>query len=400
MRSVIACAFVLCVELPAQAQTLPSEPVVFGNGRVTLGSDVSWSISPQDPGFFNYTDYEHSALRLLRLSLTAAVKAGDHMTVLADVRSENGSVPEPYGFYLRVRPWASRQFDIQIGRVPPTVGAFARRSYSADNPLIGYPLAYQYLTSLRPDALPANADELLRMRGRGWLAAYSIGNLTPDRGLPLISAFRWDTGVQVHAGNDFVDATASVTAGTPSNPLLSDDNDGRQIAGRVAFHPIPGLVVGGSAARGPFVSDAAVRAASRSDDSGDFTQTVFDFEVEYSRDYYLLRSETVISDFTLPIVGTPEIELPLRAVATFVEGRYKMRPRLYAAARVDYLGFSKISGSLSRETWEAPVTRFELGGGYSIQRNLVLKVAFQHNARSGGRVRHLNLPAAQVVFWF
>ena len=41
-----------------------------------------------------------------------------------------------------------------------TFGAFARRTYANDNPLIGYPLAYQYLTSLRPDAVPATADAL------------------------------------------------------------------------------------------------------------------------------------------------------------------------------------------------------------------------------------------------
>ena len=65
---------------------------------------------------------------------------------------------------------------MQIGRIPPTFGAFTRRAYSRDNPLIGYPLAYQYLTSLRADAVPASADELLRMRGRGWLTEFSIGN--------------------------------------------------------------------------------------------------------------------------------------------------------------------------------------------------------------------------------
>ena len=48
---------------------------------------------------------------------------------------------------------------------PPSFGAFGRRAYNADNPLIGYPLAYQYLTSLRADAIPATADDLLRMRG-------------------------------------------------------------------------------------------------------------------------------------------------------------------------------------------------------------------------------------------
>src|SRR5207237_461869 len=148
--------------------------------------------------------------------------------------------------YLRIRPWTNRAFDIQIGRVPPTFGAFARRTYASDNLLIGYPLAYQYLTSLRPDALPANADELLRMRGRGWLSNFSIGTTIPGRGVPLVSVFRWDTGVQVHAGTDVLDAAASMTTGTLANPRVSDDNRGKQIAGRMALHPWPGLIVGTS----------------------------------------------------------------------------------------------------------------------------------------------------------
>ncbi len=124
--------------------------------------------------------------------------------------------------------------------MPPTFGAFARRTYASDNPLIGYPLAYQYLTSLRPDALPATADELLRKRSLGWLLRYSVGNQSLDRGVPLVSAFRWDTGVQAHAGatNGLINATASVTTGTLSNPLFHDDNSGRQLAGRVEVRPV------------------------------------------------------------------------------------------------------------------------------------------------------------------
>ena len=162
--------------LSAHAQGLPDRPVVFGDGHVTLGGDVSWSIAPEDTGFFNYTDYERSTLRMLRLALLATVKAGDHIEVLGEVRSENGDLPEVYALYLRIRPWAKRDLDIQVGRVPPTFGAFARRTYAADNPLIGYPLAYQYLTPLRADALPATVDELLRMRARGWLSNFSVGN--------------------------------------------------------------------------------------------------------------------------------------------------------------------------------------------------------------------------------
>ncbi len=72
--------------LPATGRVLPYEPVVFGGGRVTLGGDVSATFScvhsdgpgtsrpgepepgtcPRDRGYFDYTDYQHSALRMLR----------------------------------------------------------------------------------------------------------------------------------------------------------------------------------------------------------------------------------------------------------------------------------------------------------------------------------------------
>src|SRR5205814_784832 len=111
----IACALALCGSVPARAQTLPSEPIVFADGRVTFGGDVSASFAPKDTGYFNYTDYEHSALRLLRIDFTGSLKAGDHLAVLGEVRSENVESPRPYALFLRIRPWTARQFDIQVG---------------------------------------------------------------------------------------------------------------------------------------------------------------------------------------------------------------------------------------------------------------------------------------------
>jgi len=395
-----AIVLVFCAGLRAGAQELPSHPLAFANGRVTLGADASWAIAPEDTGFFNYTDYDHSSLRTIRLALTAALKAGDHVALLAEIRSENGAKPEAYGLYVRFRPWTDRQIDIQVGRVPPTFGAFSRRTYPSDNPLIAYPLAYQYLTSVRADALPATVDELLRMRGRGWLTNYSIGNLTPDHGVPLASGFRWDTGVQVHAESDLADGTVSVTTGTLSNPEFDDDNSGAQIAGRIALRPKPGLVIGASGASGAFVTRTAVRAVLPDRPAEDFKQTAWGGDIEYSWDYYLVRAETIVSRWTLPVVRGTDTTLPLSAIATAVEGRYKIRPGLYAAARFDHLGFSEVNGTATRQTWDAPVTRWEVGGGYSIQRNVMIKVEFQHNVRDGGRVTDLPLAAAQVVFWF
>src|SRR5215475_13359483 len=348
---------------PAAAQSLPSEPIVFGDGHVTVGANVSATAScaeihglgscGNDTGFFNYSDYRYSTLRMLQLDVNAVVRANRSLAVVADVRSDNGEGPRPYGLYVRLRPWSQYNLDINAGLVPPTFGAFPRRTYASDNLLIGYPLAYQYLTSLRTDAVPANADELLRMRGRGWLSSYSIGNLTPARGVPLANAFRWDTGVQVHSGWTWGDATGAVTTGSLSDPHLTDDH-GKQVGGRFAVHPQPGLVLGVSAARGQFLSGAAARSVSAGGDNSD--QTAIGADAEYSHGYYLVRFEAVRSMWTLPT-----IQQPLIATGAWIEGRYKFHPRFYGAARFDHLAFSSITGATRRADWEAPVTRIELG---------------------------------------
>jgi hypothetical protein len=401
------CVLFACIAGTAGAQGLPSEPIAIAGGRVTLGGDVTATVGPEDLGFFNYTDYATSMLRMLRIDVSAAVKAGPHFTLLGEIRTENLGQIRPYAAYVRIRPWTSRNFDLQVGRVPPTFGAFARRTYAADNPLIGYPLAYQYMTTMRADALAANTDEMLRKRSLGWLFRYSVGEPQPGGGVALVSAFRWDTGVQVHASNGPINWTASVTTGTVSNPLFRDDNGGPQVAGRIEFRPANGLVAGASWARGPFLARGAREAARRLagpltvQDDNAFTQTAWGGDLEYSRDHYVLRFEAVGSAWRLPAVSAPELPQPLSALSTSIEGRYKLRPGLYVASRVDHLGFSDIVGSRETQPWDAPVTRVEIGVGYSLQRNLLLKGSYQTNRRDGGVLEHYeNFAAAQLVFWF
>lgn len=383
--------------LPARAaaQGWPTGPIVVelgGAGRLVIGGEASAAVAPRDDiAFFNYTGYEHNVTRLVRLALAARWQPAKRVAVLADVRSENFEAPSPYALYVRVSPIDEVPLDIQAGRIPPVFGRFARHAYASDNPVIGYPLAYQYLTSLRADAVPGTVADLLRMRARGWLTSYPVGNPYPAPGLPVISAFRYDTGVQARYAPGIFDFAAAVTTGTLSNPRVGDDNDGRQIAFRAGAQPIAGLIAGISASRGAWLDDDVLPPeATRA-----HRQEALGIDIEYSRDRWLVRGEMIQSRWRLP-----SIVPALTARTGFVEGRFRFHPRGFVAARADRLTFSRLPSGGATQTWDAPVTRIEAGGGWYFKRNLVAKATWQHNRRDGGRRREGRYLSAQMLFWF
>jgi hypothetical protein len=335
----------------------------------------------------------------VRAGVTIEARASDRVSFLTEIRAETGAGVTPYAWYVRVSPLASGWLDIQAGRIPPVFGAFARRSYPHENPLIGSPQTYQYLTSVRPDAVPATADDLLEMRGRGWLVTYPVGDPEPHNGVPTIAAERWDTGVQIRMGPPALEGALSYTVGSLSDPRIRDDNQGGQVAGRVAWRPVPAFTVGVSAARGVFVADVVKDARPDARTEEDH-QRAFGVDAEASWGRWLLRGEFVANSWSLPPLDAPRLAGPLESRAGYAEAKVRLHPRLYAAVRGDLMRFAAIEGSSGVETWEADVSRLEYGVGFTIRRGLLLKASVLSNWRDGGRVRRSHLGAAQVLFWF
>lgn len=374
--------------------------------RLAVGIEGLVTVATDDRQYFNYSSYEKSATELVRLRVDASFRLASRAAVLAEGRMDNGEGPSLSALYLRVRPMAGKPVDIQAGRIPPVFGAFPRRAYGTDNPLIGQPFLYQYLTSLRPDALPASADDLLRMRGQGWGNYYPVGSRAWDHGLPLVAGDRWDTGLQVRWAGRHVTVASAVTQGTLSNPRVRDDNSGKQLSGRVEVRPVLGLVLGASAARGDYLSRGAEDAIPATARQGSYAQRALGADAEFSRGHWLLRGEGIVSRWSIPELQAPFVSSPLQAWGLFLEARRKLRPGLFAAARYDHVGFSRITGSPgygstlpTTLSWDAPVSRVETGLGFSLRRNLLLKAAVQRNWRQGAE-RPETIAAAQTLFWF
>ncbi len=395
-----AVALITLSATSASAQLLPEQPLAFAGGRVVLGAEVTGTIAPEDPGFFNYTSYEFNALRNFRFSVSAEVRANDYLQVLGEVRVDQGRLFEMYGLFVRVRPWPQRRFDLQAGRIPPTFGAMTRTAYGSGNILIGQPLAYQYLTSIHADAIPANSDDLLRMRGRGWRSNFPVGDPAPGPGLPLVSTTRWDTGVQAHGMLGLFEWTGAVTTGSLSDPKVRDNNRGRQVAGRLVARPHASLQLGASAATGAWLTEALETAVPTPAQVTRARQSAFGGDAEFSAGRVLVRGEVIRSAWDMPEVAAPLIGGAITATSALVEGRYKVAAGFYLAVRGDRIDYTEVRGSRVRNTWDADLWRVEAGGGYSITRNILAKGSWQRNRRNGGRVTHDDLVAAQVLYWF
>ena len=402
----------------AHADLLPSRPISLGDGRVVLSGDVAVSFGTPDEGYFNLFDYSHDAFNVLSMSLSAEVRATDRLAFVGQVLDEislRGRDPDPadrhviypYAFYVRVRPAVDQPLTILAGRIPLVFGSFARRDYGEVNPLIGLPLAYGYSTTMRPEP-PPSRRELLLNRGGGWAVRYPRATATVGpQGLGLVAARRWDTGVSAQWDGAKVNGGVAVTVGTLSSPQTEDDNDGKQISGRVGFTPTASFSIGVSGARGEYLSDAGEET-----DYGEVgtlpppasyethRQQALGLDAEYSLGHVVVRGEVVASRWDVPFQnGDPT--LPLDALGTSLETRVALTPRWSMAVRGDRLGFSRVEAANGVvRTWDANVLRVEGAVGYLVRRNVRVKLGYQYNWRDGGRERSIGMAGAQLLYWF
>ncbi len=400
VRAICALLLVATVR-PAAAQPPDETPRGVPASRVSVGGEVTAGYGSTDPGFFNYATYAYDPMRNVRLVMDASVRVSRQIDVLGQLRTDGVSQARLTALYLRVRPWRAHQIDLQAGRVPTTFGLFGRSGYGADNPLVGRPLPYSYLTSLRRDALPATAADLIRMRGRGWRAAFPVGNLTPERGLPLVDGDSWDTGVQARVGGGKVEWTGALTQGSLGSPRVSDDNDGRALASRLVVRPTPAITLGASASRGAFLSRSLAASLGGDATPESFRQTATGLDAQVASGRWQVRGEVLRSTWTLPSATDPALGGGVHALAGWLEGRVRVWPGVDVAARAERLAFSSLDTATGAQPWESPVSRVEAGIVWSPLRHVWMKFAVQRNRRPlGGRVRHDTLAAAQLGVWF
>ena len=402
-RSLAGLAFALAAPAAAAAQ---AADLPYGSTRaLNLGGELSATVGPPDSSaFFNYTDYERNTLRLARVRLfaewrPAPQRLGSRRTPDRErhARRGRGRVPPLAALAAATTSWS------RPGRIPPVVGVFSRRAYGRDNLVMGMPLAYQYLTSLRPDALPATLDDVLRMRAAAGGRRSPSGRAEAAPGIPLVSATRWDTGVRRSGGAHWFEASGAVTRGAPAVPVVRDRSDGQQWSGRAAVHLPDGPDARVSGARGAWIDRDVLRILPPSAAS-ERTQTARRRRTPSTAagDGWSAPNGCA-SSFQLPLLAAPASRHRAQRVVRVCRSRAIGCIRAgRSPCGLERLAFgpSSTRSSGSPLPWDAPVDRVEAVVGFRATRRLEVRAGWQHNWRSGGRVQERGFPAVQAFFWF
>ena len=273
-----------------------------------------------------------------------------------------------YGAYARFSNLSGQYLNMNVGYIPSTIGSYAPRTYSDRNPLIGTPLLYNFHSALIPGVLGSTPDvsDILALRD----------NRSPS-GIPFIYDACWNTGVEFYGSSGKVDYSFGMLTGSVGKPTQQQFKDIPQFTTHLVYNFNPGFKIGMSAFLGPYLYDEAFPdfgTPGYTIDPEDYMNGGIGYEFYWSGQYLEVYSETFYSYWEYP--GLPK----LKSMAGYIEGKYKIQPRWYAAARLGFVEPSEIEVSPGvEEKWDYPVKRYEFGIGYKPLRKATVKFVAQIN---------------------
>lgn len=340
----------------------------------------------EEPDIVNLTFKNHSNFHTIRTRLFFDAPLSENSDLFVQLLTDQSSIV-PYGAYLRVERLLEKNLNLNIGYIPATIGTYAARTYSDKNPLIGTPLLYNHHSNIVPgrDEPVRNVEEFLEERGERY-----------NTGLPVIYDACWNTGLELYGSIEKFDYSFGILAGAVSLTSVEQKKEVPQFTMRLAYNFSPGLVLGGSAFFGPYLSDQQfddILLPGRS--FTDYINAGAGYDLYFAHRMLEIYSETFYALWEYPYL--PD----LKVVAGYLEAKYKFAPGWFGAARFDFFEPSEIdNGDGGKEKWDYPLKRYEFGIGYKPSRNVTVKLVTQLNRFDINDYFDSNLYALQISTGF
>lgn len=277
--------------------------------------------------------------------------------------------------------------NISAGKILTPFGTYTRRQLSPDNPMIGTPLFFYYLTNVSPSF--------------GYLNPTTLGIARGSYGGQLSTMYYGGYYTGIEAFGSFADGLFLYDGALMNSPLSAINagiNLDKQVAfhGRVAVHPAIWGTAGVSYATGSFLESGTVNQYVEPID--EYAQRTIGLDLNLNYLYYELNAEYIINEFRSPYVIynlTPppsyisgltggDLKLSSREILIDLKIDAPFYPGLYVAGRYNAVLFGSIIDPYISSTtfgksipWDHDVHRFEITFGFKPARGVLLKAGYQ-----------------------
>ena len=308
-----------------------------------------------------------------------------------DPRSRSSGTARLDEYLLRYTLLDDPALNVQIGKFATVVGNWVARHDSWRNPFVNAPLPYENVTTASDRKIVPGPGPFLARR------------TTPDRKriwVPIVWGPGYASGASLFGHFERIDWAVEVkNASVSSRPVLWDvesrDFDHPTASARVGWRPGAAWNVGASFSDGPWLDEGTERALPPGRDLGDFRQTLAAADLAWAWRHVELWSELFLTRFEIPNVGDAD------SVAYYLEGRYRVSPRLFAALRWNRQLFGTIEDDAgSDRRWDRDTWRVDAALTARYDRHLQVKLQYAFTRQSGGRQQGPQLLAAQLTLSF
>ncbi len=298
---------------------------------------------------------------------------------------------------VRVRPWAGRHFNFQLGRFGTVVGNWVNRHGSWTDPFITAPVPYEHLTGVWDTEAVRSTAQLLRwahLRG-GPFSAEEVAREKSVR-LPIVWGPSYAAGAAVSGDIGRMRYAVEAKLGSlSSNPEAwqhaLEQRHHPSVSARVAWRPNQLWEIGASASEGSYLREDAERTLAPGRGRGDYRQRVLAQDIVFAWHHLQVWTEIFAARFEIPTVGHAD------TLACYAEAKYKFTPQFSGAFRWNQQLFSTLPERGVARQWGQEVWRADLGPSYRFTPHTQLKLQYSLQHGDAGTHTFTRLIATQLT---
>ncbi len=341
-----------------------------------------------------------------RLSVFLDAQFGPRTYLFVQARADRGFDPGHRRRQVRLDEYALRftskgdaPVALQLGKFATIVGNWATRHTSWGNPFINAPLPYEYLTGVWDSkAIDTSGLLLLWSHVRPGLRP-AVEKVEKTLRIPIVWGPSYTTGASIAGEAGVFNYAAEVKLGSLSSRPESWQHAREQrhhptTSWRFGYRPSATWNFGVSASSGAYLREFADESLPRGTTRGDYQQRVLAADAAFAWRHWQLWSEVYWSRFEIPLVGDAD------TTAYYVEGKYKITPRLSAALRWGQQFFGTIPHRFGSVRWGYEVWQVEAAPAFRFTAHTQLKLQYTLKHGDSGNRSTTRALAAQFTLRF